>query len=96
MKKNDHFNVYVCTKEYNNKASNQPKYNSPYISLEEYNQIKLGMSYSQVVSIIGGKGDAVIEYGDTKIYIWKAESRSGMENVAMKFVNGILESKMKG
>ena len=54
------------------------------------------MSYSQVVSIIGGKGDAVIEYGDTKIYIWKAESRSGMENVAMKFVNGILESKMKG
>ena len=70
MKKNDHFNVYVWTKEYNNKASNQPKYNSPYISLEEYNQIKLGMSYSQVVSIIGGKGDAVTEYGDTKIYIY--------------------------
>ena len=54
------------------------------------------MSYSQVVSIIGGKGDAVTEYGDTKIYIWKAESRSGMENVAMTFVNGILKSKMKG
>lgn len=70
MKKNDHFNVYVWTKEYNNKASNQSKYNSPYISLEEYNQIKLGMSYSQVVSIIGGKGDAVTEYGDTKIYIY--------------------------
>lgn len=67
-----------------------------HISLEEYNQIKLGMSYSQVVSIIGGKGDAVTEYGDTKIYIWKAESRSGMENVAMTFVNGILKSKMKG
>lgn len=29
-------------------------------------------------------------------YIWKAESRSGMENVAMTFVNGILKSKMKG
>lgn len=48
------------------------------------------------IVIIGGKGDAVTEYGDTKIYIWKAESRSEMENVAMTFVNGILKSKMKG
>lgn len=100
MKKNTYFDVYVWTKEYNHKSSettsNKSKYNSPYISLEEYNQIKIGMAYSQVVAIIGGEGEAVGEYGNSKMYIWNAEASSGMENVVMTFVNGILQSKVKG
>ena len=54
------------------------------------------MAYSQVVAIIGGEGEAVGEYGNSKMYIWSAEASSGMENVVMTFVNGILQSKVKG
>lgn len=40
------------------------------ITMDEYNQIKNGMSYDEVCDIIGGEGELVSEAGDAAVYTW--------------------------
>jgi len=59
------------------------------ITLDEYNQIKNGMSYQQVVSIIGVEGESISENSmdgipgvmksvSTKAYLWQNSDGSNM------------------
>jgi hypothetical protein len=71
------------------------------ISLEEFNQIENGMSYEQVVSIVGGEGELTAEnelgqgtqfHTVTKSYSFNGESGLGA-NAILMFQNGELVSK---
>lgn len=74
---------------------------APTISLSQYNQIQPGMSYSQVVAIIGTSGTemssnriegvpGVMESIETVMYSWQNEDGSNMNAM---FQNGSLISK---
>ena len=62
------------------------------ISLDEYNQIKNGMTYDQVVEIIGGEGELSSEAYSTKIYTWDGQGSLGA-NAIITFQNGKVVSK---
>lgn len=89
-------NIYGSTKEYNEKKQQNITTNNKYITLDEFNKIQTGMTYQQVVEIIGGEGDLIIEdsYG-SKSYSWEPAPNSGMTTVVMGFTNGVLVTKMK-
>lgn len=77
------------------KNDNKTTYNNSYITLEEFNEIEIGMTYDEVVKIIGGEGDLVAEDAYGKTYTWKPSSNSGMYSVTMSFYNGKLTNKFK-
>lgn len=89
-------NIYVNTKEYNEKKEQNITTNNKYITLDEFNRIQTGMTYQQVVEIIGGEGTLITEdsYG-SKSYSWEPVPNSGMTTVVMGFTNGVLVTKMK-
>ncbi len=68
------------------------------ISLEEFNSIKNGMTYKEVVEIIGGEGEVLSESGEegskyhTIMYKWDGEGGFGANANAM-FQGGKLISK---
>lgn len=63
--------------------------NPPYITMEEYESIKPGMSYEEVVEIIGSEGTASSEVSiadtNSKLYIWYGNN--GISNANVTFVN---------
>ena len=67
-----------------------PPYNPPTMSLAEFNAIQPGMSYAQVVSIVGGPGTLAAETTfpgvDTKIYTWVGQGSVGA-NANVEFQN---------
>lgn len=89
-------NIYVSTKQYNEKKEENINTNNSYITLDEFNRIQTGMTYQQVVEIIGSKGVLIAEdsYG-SKSYSWKPSTNSGMTTVVMGFANDVLITKMK-
>lgn len=68
------------------------------ISMSEFNQIKTGMSYSEVVNIIGTGGELMSEvdigYSEyaTRIYTWKGNGTAG-SNANVTFQGGKVVSK---
>lgn len=68
------------------------------VSLDEFNQIKNGMTYEEVVKIIGGEGNMLSESGDkgtdfhTAIYDYKGEGDFGA-NANFTFQGGKLQNK---
>jgi hypothetical protein len=55
--------------------------NEPTITLEEFNKIKNGMTYEEVVKIVGGEGTLQSEAGDGQykisMYSWEGEGDLG-------------------
>ena len=72
--------------------------NDPGISKKEFEQIQSGMTYEEVVSIIGGEGEVLSESGNkgedlhTVMYQWDGESGFGANANAM-FQGGKLNTK---
>lgn len=71
-----------------------PEKNSPKISKEEFESLETGMTYEEVVSIIGGEGELSSQVGlagyDTKIYMWEGSFGA---NANVTFQNNELVSK---
>ena len=69
---------------------------SEYITMEEFLAIKPGMTYEEVVKIVGSPGEIMAESGNNsyKIHIvgWYGDSMSGA-NANVTFVNGKVDSK---
>ncbi|MBS5166279.1 MAG: DUF3862 domain-containing protein [Butyricicoccus pullicaecorum] len=67
-----------------------------YITLDEYNQIQNGMTYDQVVEIIGSSGSSAAESGvndyTIKIYTWYGNGIAG-SNANVTFTNGTVSAK---
>lgn len=78
-------------------AKEEPKEDGT-ISLEEFNSIENGMTYDQVVEIIGGEGVVQSEVGGegeqfhTIMYSWDGETGFGA-NASVTFQGGVVESK---
>lgn len=97
--------IYIqnTEKETNEKNGNAvgeyaPPANTPTISKAEFDQIKNGMTYEQVVAIIGGPGELMSEVGSsgseyyTVMYMWDGDGGWGANANAM-FQGGKLQSK---
>jgi len=72
--------------------------NQPDITMAEFNQIKNGMAYEQVTSIIGGPGEMMVETGTpgdplyTVKYQFKGEGIIN-SNAQLTFQSGKLNTK---
>ncbi|UED72101.1 DUF3862 domain-containing protein [Brevibacillus sp. HD3.3A] len=72
--------------------------NKPTISKAEFDKLKNGMTYEQVVEIVGGPGEMMSEVGSagdqfhTVMYTWEGEGSIGANANAM-FQGGKLNSK---
>lgn len=70
--------------------------NSPKISKAEFEAIKTGMTYEEVVDIIGGEGELSSQVDiagyNTKMYMWEGEGSIGA-NANATFQNNSLTSK---
>lgn len=73
-----------------------PPPNPPTMSLAEFNAIQSGMSYEQVVAIVGGQGQVMAQTDlagySTIIYMWDGEGMLGA-NANVMFQNGAMISK---
>ncbi|MEQ2456306.1 DUF3862 domain-containing protein [Flavonifractor hominis] len=69
---------------------------SQYITMEEYNQIQSGMTYDQVVEIIGGPGESTASSGSGNyqidMYTWYGNGTAG-SNASITFTNGMVSAK---
>lgn len=65
------------------------------MTMEKFNQIEDGMTYEEVVSIIGEEGTLSTEssYGNQtmKVYYWYA--KNGISNATVSFMNGKVNAK---
>ena len=65
------------------------------MTLDKFNQIQTGMTYEQVVAIVGSEGTLSTEsaYGNQsmKIYYWYASN--GISNATISFTNGKVSAK---
>jgi hypothetical protein len=83
---------------YNPPSPAPTPYNPPTISLDEFNAIQDGMTYEQVVAIVGGAGTVLSESGSpgseyyTVMYTWEGEGSIGA-NANCMFQGGRLVSK---
>jgi len=79
-------------------AENTPvvEENSPKISMNEFEALQTGMTYEEVVAIIGGEGELSSQVDiagyDTKMYMWDGEGSIGA-NANLTFQNDSLTSK---
>lgn len=80
----------------NNEGTPAEEKNSPKISKEEFDALETGMTYEEVVSIIGGEGELSSQVDvagyETKMYMWEGEGSIGANANAM-FQNNSLTSK---
>lgn len=61
------------------------------ITLEQFNQLKNGMTTEEVFEILGGEGDITSESGDTVMYSYNGTSIGG--NASLMFQGGKLMNK---
>ena len=89
-------NVDTPAVESNNTETQKIEKNSPKISKAEFDSLETGMTYEEVVAIIGGEGELssrvdVAGY-DTKLYIWQGDGSIGA-NANITFQNNALTAK---
>lgn len=69
---------------------------SEYITLDEYNQIQSGMTYEQVVEIVGSEGNPTVQSDGAgtsyQMYTWYGNGTAG-SNANVTFLNGTVTSK---
>lgn len=74
-------------------VNNQPEK----ITIEEFNKIQNGMTYQEVVNIIGGEGTLTSEYSvqwsTYQSFSWNGNHTGS--SASLTFCNGILDSKMQ-
>ncbi len=65
------------------------------ITLEKFNQIENGMTYEEVVSIIGEEGTLSTEssYGNQTMRIYSWYASDGISNATITFMNGNVKGK---
>jgi hypothetical protein len=79
-------------------AKVEPKKDEVAVSLAEFDQIKAGMSYEEVVKIVGGEGTIASESGEegdqlhTILYQYEGDGDLGA-NASFMFQGGKLENK---
>lgn len=73
--------------------------NKPTISMAEFNAIETGMTYAEVVEIIGSEGEVLSEVDvgigeeyKTTIYMWEGEGSMGA-NANITFQGGVVTAK---
>lgn len=66
-----------------------------YATMEKFNQVQTGMSYDEVVSIMGSDGElsseSEVEGYKTQIYVWYA--MNGYSNMLVIIQDGVVSSK---
>lgn len=76
-------------------VSEEHNENDGYATIEKFNEIKTGMTYDEVVEIMGSEGTVVSEAGMdgivTTIYCWK--SMFGVANMNVTITNGKVLAK---
>lgn len=86
-------------KEEPKKAEPKKEVNKPTITKAEFDKIKNGMTYDEVVKIIGGKGEMNSETGAegddlyTVMYTWKGESLGANANAMFQGNPATVQSK---
>jgi len=60
------------------------------ITLEQFNRIEVGMSYSQVVAIFGRDGEFNHEAGTTRVYRWPNSRHSAL--ITIIFIDGYVNT----
>ena len=80
-----------CGKEKKNDTNNTEVGNNITITLEEYNKIKSGMSYSEVKEIIGGDCNNIPSDSEEEIYI--CSGRMAGTNATITFENDKVKTK---
>lgn len=95
------FNMYrncssIKHKWFNTKDISGVSDKSEYITMDEYNQIETGMSYDEVVDIIGSKGELSTKSESNgytiEIYTWYGNGTAG-SNANVTFENGKATTK---
>lgn len=87
-----------ASKPDSSETSNTSSVNSkPALTLENYNRIKTGMSYKQVVEILGSEGVNTMSVADVRgeIASYKWEGESSAETVSLIFFEDELKTKMQ-
>lgn len=64
-------------------------------TMDKFNQIKTGMTYKEVVKIVGEEGSLSTEssYGDQSMQIYYWYASNGISNMTISFMNGIVNAK---
>ena len=64
-------------------------------TLEKFNQIQTGMTYQEVVEIMGEEGTLSTEssYGDQTVQIYYWYAKNGISNATISFTNGVVSAK---
>lgn len=89
----------AAAKEEPKKAEPKKEVNKPTITKAEFDKIKNGMTYDEVVKIIGGKGELNSETGAegddlyTVMYTWKGESLGANANAMFQGNPATVQSK---
>lgn len=73
----------------------ESKSQSGVATLEIFNQVEIGMSYEEVVQLVGAEGTLSTESGyanqTMKVYYWY--SSNGISNMTISFMNGKVSAK---
>ena len=88
--------IAVSTADSTNSVSSQPEIqNNDKITLEKFNQIQTGMTYQQVVEIIGEEGTLSTEssYSNQTMQIYYWYAKNGISNTTVTFMNGKVTAK---
>ncbi|HEX8734251.1 MAG TPA: DUF3862 domain-containing protein [Pyrinomonadaceae bacterium] len=69
----------------------------PGLTLENFNRIKTGMSYKEVVEILGSEGESIMSVGGSQgdIASYKWERKSPSQSVTIIFTDGKMSTKMQ-
>ena len=91
--------VSIAPDEYSKEGEAQPApaKNKPGISASEFGQLRAGMTYPEVVEIIGSEGELISENEmagyRTQMFAWDEEGTFGVGNANAMFQNGRMVSK---
>lgn len=66
------------------------------ISMDEFEQIEIGMSYDEVVDIIGSEGELTSESDEVKIYSWEGKGSLGANALITFYDDEVYDKAQSG